>query len=68
MAQFIISDFYIKYVNYSKTAEIYNLLFVIGLSITKQVSFFRQVYFYYFMVVVAVVEKLFIKFVKDLHN
>jgi hypothetical protein len=39
-----------------------DILFVLGFSVTQQVSFLRQVYFYYLMIVINVVEKLLIGF------
>jgi hypothetical protein len=50
--------------NFTWTDTLENTLFVVGFSATKQTTFFRQAYFYYFMVAIAVVEKLILKFTK----
>lgn len=66
MAQFVISDFYVRYINFDNTLQLQNVLFVLGFSVTGETSFFRQVYFYYFMIMISIVEKLLLKFVDSL--
>lgn len=63
-AQFITSEFYVTYLNFDSTLQIQNLLFILGFSVTEDTSFFRQVYFYYFMIMIAVVERLLLRFVQ----
>ena len=41
-----------------------NCLFVLGVSAGKGSTFFRQAYFYYLMVVVAVCEKVLLSYVE----
>lgn len=42
-----------------------DVLYVLGISVTSQTSFFRQVYFYFFMVIFAIIERLVIKFIDE---
>lgn len=53
-SQFIVAEFYTDYVTWNSTYILENTLFVLGFSVTKQSTFFRQVYFYFFMVMIAV--------------
>jgi hypothetical protein len=61
-AQFLISDFYIEYINASFTKDLINILFVLGFSVTNEESYFTQVYFYYVILIINVIEKLLIKY------
>lgn len=61
-AQFIVSDFYMEQIHWEYTDSAQDLLFILGFSVDEKSSFFRQVYFYYLMIIINVIEKLLINF------
>jgi hypothetical protein len=62
VAQFMVSDFFVQNVHWDSTGEVQDILFVLGFSVNNKTSFFRQVYFYYLMILINVLEKLLIGF------
>lgn len=63
-AQFTTSLFYIQYIHFKWTENMESILFVLGISADQNLSFFRSSYFYYVMVIIAVIERLLLKFTK----
>ena len=64
-SQFLISEYYTTYFNFGITSDIEVVLFVIGINVNAGQNFGLFVYFYYVMLIINVVEKAIIFFIKE---
>ena len=61
-AQFITSEFFSSYIGNDHVPLILDVLFVLGISVEDGLSFWRQMYFYYLMIFLSLLQKLFLSY------
>ena len=64
-AQFVTSGFYTQFVHWTYNNVLLNVLFVLGISVDSQISIWRQMYFYYLMIFMTLLQKLFLSFLAN---